>query len=268
MTLRAVIDPSVKPCKICGAAADVFGVVDFHKSCLESQGLKLNASGIPVYYRRCRACHFVFTDMFDEWKHEDFQRHIYNDDYIKVDPEYRDVRPAGEAKFIDSFFGAGKSELRLLDYGGGSGLFAEALNQKGYRAETFDPFSPHNMRPQHKADLVTAFEVIEHAAHPYQALDDMITLLEPNGALVFSTLLQPEDFKQFGLNWWYVAPRNGHISIYSQDALKHLFNARGFRTVSVTSAMHIACRDESAFTTGPLRYLQALRNAGAAGAAA
>jgi 2-polyprenyl-6-hydroxyphenyl methylase/3-demethylubiquinone-9 3-methyltransferase len=264
MSLRAVIDPSAKPCKICGAPADLFGAVDFHKSCVESKGLKLSLSGIPVYYRRCTGCEFVFTNVFDDWSPEDFKRYIYNDDYLKIDPDYCDTRPAEEAKFIDHFFGIHKTGMRLLDYGGGSGLLAGTLRQKGYAAETFDPFSEHNARPAAKADLVTAFEVVEHAPQPYRMLEDMISLLNPDGAIFFSTLLQPGDFEQMGLNWWYVAPRNGHISIYSPAALKQLFQSRGFQVVSATDNLHIACRGEAAFVTGPLRHLQTAKPASSA----
>lgn len=254
MQTRAA-DPSAKPCKICGTNADLFGVVDFHKSCIEEKGLKLSLSGVPIYYRRCGACRFVFTDAFDDWTREDFRHHIYNDDYAKIDPDYAEARPEKSAQFIDFALGSGKSGVRLLDYGGGDGALADCLTKKGYQAEAFDPFSQRNQRPAGTANVVTAFEVMEHVAWPRQTLDDMMSLLEPDGILLFSTLLQPPEFEQSGLSWWFVGPRNGHISIFSRAALEKLFAAKNLKLVSLNAHVHIACRDMSAFTTGPLRQL-------------
>ena len=46
------------PCKICGEDAKLFGVIDFHKG-----HEKLPLSGVPIYYRRCVACDFLFTEI-------------------------------------------------------------------------------------------------------------------------------------------------------------------------------------------------------------
>ena len=262
MLPAAVTDPSFKPCKICGSKADLYGVVDFHKSCLEQKGYKLNLSGIPIYYRRCAQCSFVFTDAFDNWSHQDFERRIYNADYAKVDPEYLDSRPEKNAEFINLAFGAGKTGLRVLDYGGGNGALADTLRRDGYTADSFDPFSQHNVRPTGKANLLTAFEVMEHVPEPHRTVDDMLSLLEPDGIVLFSTLLQPPDFDQIGLNWWYIGPRNGHISIYSPLTLEHLFKPKGLSMVSLNGGMHLACRNmAAAFDTGPMRFLTSVNSA-------
>jgi hypothetical protein len=81
------------PCKICGGAAELYGVVDFHKSCAEADGVRLRLSGVPVYYRRCATCEFLFTDAFDDWSHDQFKAHIYNEGYLTVDPSYQTARP-------------------------------------------------------------------------------------------------------------------------------------------------------------------------------
>jgi hypothetical protein len=69
------------PCKICGAEAALYGVVDFHKSCAELSGVRLPLSGVPIYYRRCAVCDFLFTEAFDGWDHDQFKARIYNDGY-------------------------------------------------------------------------------------------------------------------------------------------------------------------------------------------
>ena len=65
-------------CKVCGVAAPLLGVVDFHKQCLKNNSHALRPAGIPIYYRQCQSCGFTFTDAFDGWSHDEFASRIYN----------------------------------------------------------------------------------------------------------------------------------------------------------------------------------------------
>ena len=67
-----IVNPEAHQCKICSGPSPLFGVIDFHKSCIEAQGKRLPLSGRPIYYRRCTACGFAFTDEFDDWSAEAF----------------------------------------------------------------------------------------------------------------------------------------------------------------------------------------------------
>src|SRR5687768_413288 len=130
---------TVTPCKCCGTAAALYGVVDFTKSCEEGRGKILPLSGVPVYYHRCPACGFIFTIAFDDFSPEDFARHVYNDEYILVDPDYTRVRPEANARSIAGAFKGARS-LRILDYGGGTGVLAEGLRAAGFQdVQTYDP---------------------------------------------------------------------------------------------------------------------------------
>jgi 2-polyprenyl-6-hydroxyphenyl methylase/3-demethylubiquinone-9 3-methyltransferase len=61
--------------------------------------------------------------------------------------------------------------------------------------------------------------------------------------MLFTTLLQPSDIGDFGANWWYAAPRNGHVSLYSHDAMHGLMRRLGMRWRScVNNALHVAYR--------------------------
>ncbi len=109
-------------CKICEGNSPLFGVVDMHRPC-EIGGEPPPLSGVPVYYRRCAACGFLFTDAFDDWSHEQFKTHIYNDGYIAFDPEYLTKRPTANAAFVANLWAAHKAGMRVLDYGGGNDTF-------------------------------------------------------------------------------------------------------------------------------------------------
>ena len=205
-------------CKACGGNAEFFDVVDFNKCCAETEVYAFGASGIPVQYFRCVACGFIFTPFFDGWTPAEFARFIYNDDYILVDGEYAGIRPAREAASMAQRL-SGVGALRILDYGSGSGAFADALRALGREGvESYDPFS-NPTRPNGRFDLVTCFEVLEHTTSPQATLADIASLLDPAGCVIFGTGIQPRNIGEVRANWWYVAPRNGHASIYTLNAL-------------------------------------------------
>jgi SAM-dependent methyltransferase len=243
----ATADPQPAACKVCGAASPLYGVVDFHKSCIEAQGRRLAISGRPIYYRRCQRCGFLFTTAFDQWNFDAFRQNIYNDDYGVVDPDYVEVRPVGNAAMIASTFAEARSSITILDYGGGSGLLAKRLQEQGFTAGTYDPFSEFRDLPTERFDLITCFEVMEHVPFPEKTVAQMISLLKKPGAILFSTLVQPANLDQMGLNWWYASPRNGHVSLYSKAALAHLFEPHGMRVASFSEVIHIAYAEVPAF---------------------
>ena len=63
------------PCKICGGPATPWSR-RFHESCEEVHGVRLSLSGVPIYYRRCADCKFLFTDAFDDWNTEQFKTYL------------------------------------------------------------------------------------------------------------------------------------------------------------------------------------------------
>ncbi len=174
----------------------------------------------------------MFTTFFDDWTKEDFSQFVYNDDYIKVDGEYAAARPEREAQAMARRL-ANLRGIRILDYGAGSGVFAEQLGALGIAAvESYDPFSSPD-RPDRTFDLLTCFEVLEHTPSPAATLADMKSFLAEGGCIVFSTGIQPPNIGELRGSWWYVAPRNGHVSIYTH---------RGARIARPVGRTDPACR--------------------------
>jgi hypothetical protein len=232
------------PCKICGGPAAPYGVVDFHKSCEEARGVRLSLSGVPIYYRRCADCKFLFTDAFDDWSTEQFKTYLYNDEYKLVDPDYQIARPRANAEQVASLWGAIKRETRVLDFGGGNDTFCGVLRDAGFPvAVTYDPMvTAYAARPEGKYDLVTSFETFEHLPDPAAGIASIIEVAAEPGLIYFSTLLQPSDFDRQGLNWWYVGPRNGHVSLFSRQALTTAWNRHGYKVASLNDNAHFAFR--------------------------
>jgi 2-polyprenyl-6-hydroxyphenyl methylase/3-demethylubiquinone-9 3-methyltransferase len=240
--LRAPSEAAV-PCKVCGGATRALGVVDFNRSCEDARGLRLPRSGVPVQYRQCAECALVFTDTFDDWSQADFEAHIYNAAYETVDPDYVAKRPDAMAQGVIGAFGDATAELDILDYGGGNGRFAELMAEAGIRCQTYDPFTPaFAARPARRFNLVTCFETLEHMPDPVAGVGDIASLTADDGAVLFATLVQPPEFATIGLGWWYVGPRNGHVTLYSRQALARLWGRFGFTVGSFNDNTHIAYR--------------------------
>lgn len=232
------------PCKICGEPARLCGVVDFNKSCEEQRGFRLPLAGVSVYYRRCGACGFVFTDAFDDWSHEEFRAHIYNDGYKAIDPDYQSFRPRTHADLVTQLWAARAEKPSVLDFGGGNDVLCSVLRANGFpRAVTYDPMVPeHAHRPDGKFDVVTCFETIEHLPDPVAGLAAMIECAAEPGLVLYTTVLLPPDFDDVGVGWWYVSPRNGHVSTFTAQALALAWRRHGYKTISLSYNLHLAFR--------------------------
>jgi 2-polyprenyl-6-hydroxyphenyl methylase/3-demethylubiquinone-9 3-methyltransferase len=103
----------------------------------------------------------------------------------------------------------------------------------------------HARRPNGKFEIVTCFETLEHLPDPNAGIALILQCLAEPGLVLFSTLLQPPNFGKSGVNWWYVGPRNGHISIFSRRALALAWRRYGYKIHSYN--MHIAFRTLPSF---------------------
>jgi hypothetical protein len=227
---------SPAPCKICGSETYPFDIVDFNKSC-ELSFYPMGLSGIPVLYRRCSKCEFIFTDFFDNFTGEQWRKYVYNDEYAKVDPEYLHIRPRHNARMIDAFLAPWKKSIVGLDYGGGNGATKDLLRANGWAFDSFDPFAHNDMSPGRleRYNFCSAIEVFEHTTDPAGSLSAIMERVSPDRLIVMvSTLLNDKRVpNETRLSWWYAAPRNGHVSLYSSKSLMILGAAFGLSYTNV-----------------------------------
>src|SRR6516162_1332595 len=154
-----------QPCKVCGGFSPPFDSLDFFKYCSPTNPFAFGFAGIHVDYRRCQDCGFIFTGFFDDWTSDEFAAYVYNADYPRIDSEYADIRPGNVAAMLAERLG-GWQDIDILDYGSGSGAFAQHMAEHGFTNITnYDPFSSP-ARPEGRFSLITCFEVIEHTTSP------------------------------------------------------------------------------------------------------
>jgi 2-polyprenyl-6-hydroxyphenyl methylase/3-demethylubiquinone-9 3-methyltransferase len=229
-------------CKICDSNTSILGVKDFNRTCEEEKGLKLFPQvGYAVYYHKCSSCGFIFTTDLDSWKVDDYLANIYNDEYIKVDPDYGGKRPRDCANWFSPMLGGDKS-ISVLDYGAGNDLFSKELVKSGYNAVGWDPMwgTDPVFDKDTKFDVLTAFEVLEHTPTPWETIKEMVSFINPDsGQIVFSTLIN-DIIRDAGSEYWYIAPRNGHVCMHSSKSLAFMFNKLGMDVQSFSPSQHVA----------------------------
>jgi SAM-dependent methyltransferase len=247
-TLRDALQPvsSTSACKVCQGEAPLNGVTDFNKNCEERNGPVLPLTGVPVFYHRCTQCGLVFTRAFDHWDKSDYLRHIYNHDYVLVDPDYIDSRPANFAALVADFIKAARG-LKCLDYGGGNGRLTALLRERGIDGTSWDPMGEDgDTPPAGPFDFISAFEVLEHTPEPAATVGQALDMLAQGGVMLFSTLtidaLPPRS-----MDFWYIAPRNGHITVYTRKSLQTLFGGFGFRVHHFNYNLHLAMKEAPAW---------------------
>lgn len=232
-------------CPVCAAEAPLFDVVDFNRSCEELRGKVLPLAGEPVYYCLCRGCGYLFAPMFQDWTREQFLERIYNDDYVAVDPDYLAKRPQNSRELLNHLFGAHKESFVHLDFGGGDGHLSRLLCEDGWDSASWDPFfDPGSSLDGRRFDLITAFEVFEHAPDPQQMMRQLVSAAHQGTFVLFSTLVHDNAVRvSERITWWYIGPRNGHVGAFSRYSLGLLGDQHGLKYHSFTENLHCYCRD-------------------------
>ena len=245
-------------CKCCFGAAKFLGSVDFNKTCEDRKGERIfELSEILVHYYYCNQCGFIFTDYFDNWTISDFKEKLYNKDYDLADPKDNSKGERGNPGFnYGTYFGIliskliengrvkkKKSDIKILDYGSGGKLssFGLGLLESGYYVDSFDPYYLNSSQKLNKNfyDFIFMIEVIEHCHNLEQTLKSLNNFLTNDGFLWIQTSLHEinqNGICKVGIHFftapkeniidfsWYIAPRNGHASIFSFRSIQILFN--------------------------------------------
>lgn len=218
----------------------LFACADFSRSCADQPTKAFPPTGESVAYYRCRACGFLFTPHFDGLSASQMAAKIYNSDYIKADPDFSDTRPRYFAGVVRNALEPGETGLAALDFGGGEGRFAALMRDAGFcNFASYDPFFGDAPASASAYDLITAFEVVEHTRDPIGTFREMLGLLRPDGGLLFSTLLQPARLDQ---GWWYLAPRNGHVSLHCWRSLRSVARRLRVECLSINEGLHLFYR--------------------------
>lgn len=116
-------------------------------------------------------------------------------------------------------------------------MLAKTLRESGWDSTSYDPMGD-TPPPDHPFDLVTVFEVFEHVPDPHEMMRELVRLVR--NVVIFTTALNDDEADP--VNWWYLAPRNGHVVLYSKLSLGSLLRHHGLQLVSVDPGVHLGFR--------------------------
>lgn len=244
---HGILVKSSVQCKCCFGLAEHRGTLDFNKTCHDRiAGRVFPYSEILINYYVCKTCGFIFTPDMNDWSHQEFRQNIYNSEYCKADGALPGYESAGRRETISyrnglrlaSILDGAQDDINVLDYGAGGnpGDTGLALIEKGFRLQSYDPyFGNADELPDGQFDFIYLIEVIEHCADVNSLAQTIAGLLSCRGIVHIQTMLHPNRGPKNILDSWYIAPRNGHISIFTFEALSILFRKYG---INITNHLY------------------------------
>lgn len=137
---------------------------------------------------------------------------------------------------------------KLLDFGGGCGLFCRLLRDIGIDAYVFDKYRENIYAQEFKGGfpapyaIVTAFEVFEHFPCP---ANDIIPLFECEPELL---VVGTNRYYQQGPEWYYLIPHTGrHVFFWSKDSHQWVAHKYGYHAFSLGDRITIYCKNRPSF---------------------
>jgi len=208
-------------CHICGHKTHLL----FNKQILKKY---------QVSYFQCRSCQFIQTEE-PYWLKEAYESPINIEDTGIVQ---RNLLLAAQ---LTPYLLTLDKNSKILDYGGGYGLFTRILRDFGFDAYWEDLYCENLLargfesKPKSAYSVVTAFELFEHVEKPRDLVKNLISKAP---MIIFSTLTSDGIYDLE--NWWYMGFSHGqHVSIYSKSSIRILADQMNLFSSSISNNLHI-----------------------------
>lgn len=213
-------------CRSCGETSNYF-------SSAIIMGIK------NIDYFLCPSCGFLQTE-FPTWLDKAYKEAINDSDrtLLKRNLEFSKV----VEDVIKIYF---NKDQNFLDWGGGYGLLAGLMREKGYNFYLYEPYAPNLFAKNYvyenqKIELITCFEVFEHLVEPYKDFEKIFSISKN---ILFSTLLLPAnipDPSKWPVSWSYYGLEHGqHISFYQLKTLQKIAQDRGLNFYTDGFSLHL-----------------------------
>lgn len=232
----ALHEATCPECKICGAASEEVRATSL-ETCEDLRFL----GDFKVF--KCNSCKNMFTHPLPEYASRE------------ISPD----RPLGglKSRLLRWFMklrvqrvGSLGTGRRLLDFGSGACLFANAMNAAGFEVTAVEPNHANRAKAspgvtiisslfdrsllddsslkKESFDVITAWHALEHIPNPCATLQLCLELLKPGGALYLSVPNIAGLQATIGGRRWAYLDVPHHVNHFSQRGLIELLNQAGF----------------------------------------
>jgi len=234
---------TIKACPLCGGTQ-----LEHTLTCVDHY-----ASGEAFHLCRCSACGFLFTQDFpveaeigryyetpDYISHSDTRKGLVNTLYHWV----RTVMLGRKARLVMNE--AHRRRGRLLDIGTGTGYFAHAMDERGWRVDAIEknaqarafakehfglevlPDGAWASLQEGAYDVITLWHVMEHLEHLNDTWERLYRLLSPKGVLIVAVPnCSSFDAHKYGGQWAaYDVPR--HLWHFTPGTMQQFGAKHGF----------------------------------------
>lgn len=108
-----------------------------------------------------------------------------------------------------------------------------------------------------KYNFCSLFEVAEHYIDPISLVRDVLRFCNSSKLIVLiGTQVHDGNITNDRLSeWWYAAPRNGHVSLYSKNSLHELAIRYSLNYISISHGTHIMYREYSKYDVLYMFYI-------------
>ncbi len=215
------ISPTTAPCRVCrGSSRYVFTQL---------------VLGREVRYFDCCTCGYLQTET-PTWLGEAYSSAI-ND----VDTGIMVRNRTNVGRVVMTLAAYSRLNGLVVDHAGGYGILVRMLRDAGVEALWRDPYCANLLARgfeanNQTADLITAFEVLEHLVDP---VADLRAMLREAPMVLLSTDLVPTDVTP-PTDWWYLGQEHGqHIGFFRRSTLKFLATVLGAHVATDGRSLHL-----------------------------
>lgn len=178
---------------------------------------------LSVDYFQCEWCKHLFSDPIDQ------DNKVGGEYYQERNEQENHIRIGRMAKMME---GLDKKDYHILDFGAGFGALMKDFRKEGYNCDAYDAFNEEFCRlpERNKYHAVTMIETIEHLSGNYIELDVINRSMVLGGGIMIETSFV-DIAKEDGVpleDFFYIAPQNGHSTIFSHWSLDLLMVYKGF----------------------------------------